>query len=302
MPYDLSQPPAELIRPDYKIYDFTGGIFKVVYFKSTAPSGLKTSREHHLSYDEKLDASISRSRRVVLELALCNKWKYFCTFTIAKSNYDRKDLKSWHKSFSQWLRDQRKKYRKKGLDLSFDFVLIPEQHKDGSWHMHGLFSDISPLLISFQEMYSRGENVPYKLVQGGYFNWPDYQAKYGFCSFGVIKNAVAAGFYITKYISKSLQDSTLGVGLNLYYASWRLNRAKLHGDIYGRNSYLDQFLCNHYDFCSTGMTAVKDGCDWSFALEYMDADLLEAFKADDPEVAPEVDTYFEIVQQVLDGF
>lgn len=299
MPYDLSQPPAELIRPDYKIYDYTGGIYKVVYFKSTAPSGLKTSREHHLSYDEKLDASLSRARRVVLELALCNKWKYFCTFTIAEGNYDREDLVTWHKSFSQWLRDQRKKYP----GISFDFVLVPELHSDGkSWHMHGLFSDISPVLVSFQELLNRGENVPVKLAQGGFLNWPAYQSKFGFCSFGVIRNHVAAGFYITKYISKSLQDSALGVGLHLYYPSRGLNRALLHGDIYGRNSYLDKFLCNHYDFCSTGMTAVKDGCDWSFALEYMDVDMLDAFKCDDPELAPEVDTYFEIVQQVLDGF
>lgn len=293
---------VEAIRADYNIYRYTDEIYKIVRFKSTAPRLLPPVRNAECKHDSKLEASLSRARRVVMELALCNDWKYFCTFTIASGNFDRKDLAAWHDKFSQWLRDQRKKYIKQGFDFDISYVLVPELHEDGSWHMHGLFSDISPVLISFRKLWERGVKIPWKLVAGGYLNWQDYQKKFGFCSFGEIKNKVAAGFYVSKYISKQLQNDTMGVGLHLYYPSRGLNRSTLHGDVYGNCQYLDKFLTNHYEFCSTGMTALKDGVSWAFAMEYMDFEMLESFAVSDLEEIPEVDTYMEAVQQVLDGF
>ena len=37
-------------------------------------------RENMKCYDEKISESLSRSKRVISELALCNTWDYFCTF------------------------------------------------------------------------------------------------------------------------------------------------------------------------------------------------------------------------------
>lgn len=292
----LHNPPAELVRPSYNIYRYTDQIYKVVHFKSTMPGYRGSGDVQH--HDEKMDSSISRAKRVILELALCNDWKYFCTFTIAGAKYNRQDLKSWNKKFKQWLRDQRKKFGR-----PFRFVLVPEQHADGSWHMHGLFDD-SPTLISFRELYDRGENIPLKLVKGGYFNWPDYQKKFGFCSFGEIRNRVAVAFYITKYISKSLSETCMPVGMDLYSSSDGLNRASLHGDVYGECTYLDSFLENHYEFCDTGFTHVRHNLDWSFALEYMDYEIMDVFSHEhlEEEYVKEFETYFEGVQAVLDGF
>lgn len=298
----LSMVLTEPVRADYNIYRYTDEIYKVVRFKSTAPRMRPLMKKERASSDKKLDAALSRARRVVLELALCNDWKYFCTFTISSVNFDRKDLVAWHDKFGQWLRDQRKKYIKLGYEFDISYVLVPEQHENGSWHMHGLFSDITPVLTSFRDLCDRGENIPWKLVKNGYFNWPDYQKKFGFCSFGEIRNKVAAGFYVAKYINKQLEDSCLGVGLHLYYPSRGLNRSTFHGDVYGHCSYLDKLLTNHYDFCSTGMTAVKDGCSWDFAFEYMDYDMLEAFAISDAAEEPEVDEYFNVTQTVIAGF
>lgn len=291
------QAPPELVRPDYNIYRFTDQIYKIIRFKSTACLTIPGDKKCRKGNESKLDAAYSRARRVVLELALCNEWKYFCTFTISKGNGDRDDLVSFHSRFLQWLRDMRKKYP----DVDFRFVLVPEQHQDGSWHMHGLFSDISFLLISFKELWERGENVPWKLVNNGYLNWPDYQKKFGFCSFGVIRNPVAAGFYVSKYISKSIGDSPIAVGLHLYYSSKGLNRATLHGDVYGVCSYLDNFLTHHYDFCSTGMTSVASGVSWDFAFECMDLSSLDDSTSIQDDQA-DFDVYFDVVQQVMDGY
>ena len=49
----------------------------------------------------RLPQAISRARRVCLEIALCNDWKWFATFTIAKDNYDRKNLEGYYDKFSE---------------------------------------------------------------------------------------------------------------------------------------------------------------------------------------------------------
>lgn len=288
------QVPLDLIRADYNIYRYTDEVYKVVKFRSVAPRlGIVHDRDKH--YDHKLDASLSRAKRVVLELALCNEWMFFCTFTINKSKFDRTDLDAWYKSFNQFIRDTRKK---SGLDIRY--VLVPEKHADGSWHMHGMFSDISPLLSSFADLLAAGANVPLHLATSGYFNWLDYQRKFGFCSFGLIRNSVACAFYVTKYVSKSLSESVSQVGRHLYYASQGLNRAQFHGDVYGNCEYLNSFLRNHYDFCSTGMTALKDGVSWDFALEYMDYELMVPL--DQAVEEPEVDRFFEYSQLGFDYY
>ena len=283
--------PPELVRPDYSIYDYRNGMYKVIRFRSTVPRYISVEARSKKGNDSKLAPAISRARKVVLELALCNPWDYFCTFTISKDKYDRDNLIKWRDSFTQWLRDQ----RKKGLDVAY--VLVPEKHKDGSWHAHGLFRG-NMELVSFADLWAQGVRLPSYLVNGGYLNWPDYQKKFGFCSFGHIRNRVATAFYATKYLTKDLSTHVSDVGLHLYYCSRGLERSEKHGDIYGGCAYLDGFLTNKYDFCDTGMTHVNDKLGWDFALEYMAIEPLET----EDEYIQEVDQYMEAVQMTLDGF
>lgn len=300
----FSQPPAERILPDYNIYRYTDGIYKIVNFKSTLPRLSPPVRTEETKYDNKLVQSLSRARRTVLELALCNDWAYFCTFTLDKEKYKRDDLPKFQKDFSQWIRDQRKKYKKLGFDFPIHFLFVPEEHKDGAWHMHGLLSDITPFTIPFYCQKQQGLFKPWevrKLVEGGYFNWPDYQEKFGNCSLGKIKNKVATGFYISKYITKQIDDCKLPPNAHAYYASHGLNRAEFHGDIYGYCHRLDQFLDRDYEFCKTGMTHIKDGLGWDFAFEYM-PHLIEPLELVNEDVEKEVDRYWSYTQAAIDGF
>lgn len=286
--------PLESVRPDIVIHDYTNGIYKIVKHKSTAPRYF-VDPEKFDHYDHKLDSSYSRAKRTILELALCNEWSYFCTFTLSPQKGNRQDLNTWHKKFTQWLRDQRKEFLKKGLDISLRFVLVPELHSDGlTWHMHGLFSDLSPVLISFDDLAAGGVPIPEKLLHRDYYNWPAYQNKFGWCSFGKIRNKVACGFYITKYVTKDLSKNSVDLGCSLYYPSRPLNRSKKHGEIYGSTNAFDQYLTNHYEFCSTGMTHVCDKLDWSFGLEYMDYTAISSFSFD------QIDDQKEFADQIED--
>lgn len=301
--------PPKLVGPDYNIYYYTESIYKIVKFKkprdlvkSLSPKKLEKSVS-----DKKFDSSLSRARRNVLELALCNDWKYFCTFTLDKDKYDRYNLKKWNEDFSQWIRDQRKKYRKKGLDLKIPFLLVPELHHDGAWHMHGLLGDISPLTIPFFCERQQGLYVPDKLVNGGFFDWPEYREKFGFCSLGLIQDKVATAFYVSKYITKELQEFNDCLGAHVYYCSHGLSRAVLHGSIYGACEPLDPFLVNDYEWVKTGMTHTSDNLAWHFAMEYMDSSDIEPMEVFSYNHLAEEDLrryeeFFEGVQEMLEGF
>lgn len=288
----LSQALAEPVRPDYNIYRFTDQIYKIVYFKSTHfPVAPPVRNSDHL-HETKLSQSLSRARRSVLEIALCNDWKYFCTFTLDPLKYDRNNLSKFKKDLSQFVRDQRKKW-----NVDIQYIFVPEMHDDGCWHCHGLVNDLSVCIKAF----SFADGVPVHLVQQGYYNWPDYQKKFGFVSLGFIKNKIATAFYVSKYIYKAFDRSGDLLDKHLYLCSTGLNRAVLHGDIYGYCQSLDQYLVNDYDFCRTGMTHVKDGLGWDFALQYMDYDLIEPFTfGEDPE--QEVDNYYNFTQAAIAGF
>lgn len=239
-----------LCTADYNIYRYRSDYYKIVRFKSTMPRlapPVRKSKEGFL-HDDKLPAALSRARRVCLELALCNEWKWFSTFTVAADNFDRKNLEDYYKHFKEWL-----KYQSKKLDHPIPYLLVPEQHGDGSWHIHGFFTAaIDPLLVSFKDQWEIGANIPYKLVEKNYYNMPAYQKRFGFCSFGEIRDNIACAHYTTKYISKSFMGDARKVGLNLYYCSQGLNRASLAGDVYGPCAPLDAMLQHHYEFCSTG--------------------------------------------------
>lgn len=260
----------ELVGPDYNIYQYRSDFYKVVRFKSTrarvtGPYSLEGQEEvdgsqpapapTELAEKKRLSQSLSRSRRTILELAICNDWKWFTTLTIAEGKWNREDLATYHKKFSQWIKDQRKKH---GINIRY--LLIPELHSDGkSWHMHGFFgAEIDPLLQSFKDLDKSGyrgpdgKKIPRKLIQHNYFDWPDYRKKFGFCSLGEIRDQKATAFYATKYMTKCMQDDTLQAGMNLYYASRGLNRAEYFDSVYGSCPPLDSCLTHDYQFCSTG--------------------------------------------------
>ncbi|MGL4805029.1 MAG: rolling circle replication-associated protein [Bacteroidales bacterium] len=127
--------------------------------------------------------------------------------------YERDNLSKFVEDLTQFIRDQRKKY-----GISINYLLIPELHADGrNWHMHGLFSD-----LPIQDI--EPHNVT-KLLDQGYVNWSSYEKKFGYNSLGAIRDSVACTLYITKYISKAVKSTPVGVNKKLYYCSRGLKTA-----------------------------------------------------------------------------
>lgn len=178
------------VSPVYSIHRYTDEIYKVVAFKGHRDPDFACVREEAQHYETKLDNSFSRARSMVLQYALCNPWDYFFTGTLDERLADRYNLDRYAKRLMQFIRDKRKKY-----DASFQVLLVPENHKDGAWHIHGL---VYGLPASALRPFRYPE--PKKLIDGGFLNWPDYQRAFGFCSLAPIRDKVATAYYVTKYI------------------------------------------------------------------------------------------------------
>lgn len=198
--------------------------YKLTLMKSVRRSGFEErsstgkGKKNSAGNTAKLDSSLSRTRSRVRELALCNAWEYFGTFTLSPATHDRFDIAEFIRSFSKWI--QNINYRR-GLNIGY--LLVPEQHKDGAWHMHGVLKGIPPDML---QPFTGESKVPLDLIRGGYYNWIPYQRKFGFVSLGKIRCLEATAHYVSKYITKELASSPIGLNKHLYLCSKGLSRAQ----------------------------------------------------------------------------
>lgn len=263
--------PLDLVRPLYSVHRFTDEIYKIVKYKGELSCGFRLSAAEHEHYENKLDASFSRARRMVLEYALCNTWDFFFTGTFNPNWYDRFNLSALDKSLKQWFRDMRKKY-----SSPFAFLLVPEQHKDGAWHFHGLLYGIPSCCLSPFDPAVH----PLHLCHSGYLNFSDFSKKFGYCSLAPVRDPVATAFYMTKYISKDLSARSTELYKHLYSASRGLNVSALAAEASCPSAVLDSFLTHRYQFCDVGFTRTESGCDWTFPLEFDDRSVMPLFDSE----------------------
>ena len=153
------------VSPAYRIHQYREDIYKIVAFKGNRdPDKVYVrDREEDQRNEAKLDSNFSRARSMVLQYALCNPWEYFFTGTLDQTKFNRYDLDTFQAKLSQFIRDKRKAYHAK-----FQVLLVPEHHKDGAWHIHGLVHALpDDVLCAF------APPAPQKLIDGGFLNWPD---------------------------------------------------------------------------------------------------------------------------------
>lgn len=183
-------------------------------------SGKKNTAEN----EEKLETSLSRTKSKIFELALCNDWEWFVTLTLNPEYHDRKDLKTYKTKLSTWIKNYNRLHK-----TTIKYLLIPENHKDGSWHMHGLMMGVPEEQL---HEFTKDEKLPIKILVGiahGHkiYSWPAYEKAFGYITISKIINAESVSKYITKYITKDLLSTRIGVNEHLYYCSQGLKRAEI---------------------------------------------------------------------------
>lgn len=210
--YILNLSTIKKLGKTYKLCTFN------IPIRQSGFEGKKKFNSKNTVNDKKLLNNIIRAKTTVRNLALCNEFDYFITLTLDKKKYDRYDLKKFIQDLGQFVRDYRKKYK-----YDIQYILIPEQHWDGAWHMHGLIKNVCPdHLISFDDI----EQAPDKLKGKDYYNFFLYERKFGFNSFGKIKDNDKCANYIVKYIGKSMGDG-VELGNKSYYPSRGLKKPEI---------------------------------------------------------------------------
>lgn len=215
--------PISSLRHDlWSLYDY-GDIVKVVYIKSAPkkiPEKKKVPKFEKISRseNERFSNSVARSKSRIFELAMCNEFTFFCTFTQDQKMRNRFDLKEFRKDFAQLVRNLN---RNRSENNKIKYLLIPEQHKDGAWHMHGLLMGLE---ASDLREFTLSEKLPERLrkqIAKGkkIYDWTRYRRSFGFFTCTEIDNKTACSKYITKYISKDLQKTVRDSGEHLFFAS-----------------------------------------------------------------------------------
>lgn len=174
-------------------------------------SGFDIDRKYTYSRDvndEKLDNSISRARSSIFEYSMCNDFDYFVTLTLDPKKYDRYDLNGYIKDLGQFIRNYRRIHK-----VNVQYLFIPEKHKDGAWHIHGLIKGIPPDHLHVN--------------RNGYLDWDAYSRRFGWISLDKVRSKEAVSKYILKYVSKDIDNTITEKNKKMYYCSRGLKKAEI---------------------------------------------------------------------------
>ena len=122
---------SEVYEEKTYLKQYNDNYFRIIYCRSVRKKGYElTNCEHHVDKDEVERASVSRSRRNIRELAFCNPFTHFVTFTVKPDVANRFDLDECQDK----VRCLMKAYKRKNKDLIYLF--ITEKHLNGAFHFH----------------------------------------------------------------------------------------------------------------------------------------------------------------------
>lgn len=191
----------QVYEPRFYLYQYNDENFRIVHLKSVKKSGFEPHNSilNKSTKEEVERVDLSRSRRMIRELALCNNFEYFATLTINSSSCDRFSLTECQERLRRKLKTL-KQYNK-----DFAYLFITEKHKNGAFHFHGLVKGINNFYTN----------------KNGYLSNKTFD-QLGFNSFSKIRDYTKTCNYILKYITKDCVKNEKGT---IYISSRGLKKA-----------------------------------------------------------------------------
>ncbi|KXT62806.1 hypothetical protein LACDD01_00381 [Lactococcus sp. DD01] len=157
-----------------------------------------------------------RIKRKIKYYCQANDFDLFWTLTLNDEKVNAKNYEYSRKNLQAWLKYQREKYGK------FDFLFLPELHKSGRIHFHGVTGGLYPPLI--ESRYPRSNRLIKKsglqIYNAG--NW-----KNGFSTVSKIQDRKKSANYITKYITKELIEIPSAFHQPRYFVSRGLKQPEI---------------------------------------------------------------------------
>ena len=188
----------------YFLYNYNENMSKLVKLRFCRNKGfesIKINKKNIVDKEEIKRISLSRTKKNIKEIALCNEFDYFLTFTINSKSCDRYSLDDCQNKLKKLIKAYKRKYN------NFSYIIITEKHKDSAFHFHGLCKGLSDIDIYINK--------------NGYIS-SHFFDDLGFNSFSKIKDYNKCCNYITKYITK---DCVKNSHNQIYICSRGLKRA-----------------------------------------------------------------------------
>jgi len=146
--------------------------------------------------------SWNRMKQKIFSFSRCCEWEYFITLTFDPKKIDSMDFSVCSKFVRKWLNNQKNRFAP-----NLKYLIVPEQHKLGGWHFHGLLADTGSIVFTDSLHKTKSGDIIYNMSK----------YTYGFTTATKVKDIHKVGKYICKYITKSLTDTL--VGKHRYFAS-----------------------------------------------------------------------------------
>ena len=232
------------------LYNYNNsGFYRLVELKNTTSlSKSQQKKQPNTSTDNIYYNNISRSKKSVKELALCNDFNFFVTITI-KNDYNRYNIDN---AF-YFLKKFCKKYKRKFS--SFSYLFIAEYHKNGAIHFHGLCNlpfEAIQLDLYRRTIKNQKDDRFYHTFSSLIFD------NFGRNTFDYITSKDKISSYILKYITKdcirtsSHRLYTCSRGLKhadkTYYNNEKLN------EIYNNKKFFENDFYKIIDFHADELT------------------------------------------------
>lgn len=154
--------------------------------------------------------SIRRTKQTIKDYVLSNEFDMFWTLTYSTNRESDIDC---IKRMQNWLKRKREKYGK------FSYIIIPERHKNGCLHFHMLTKGYKGSIVDSGKKNKRGQTV---------YNADSWS--HGFSTVVKIKSDIEdiskVASYVTKYITKQVDDVHFGKNARRYWSSKGLLKPK----------------------------------------------------------------------------
>lgn len=189
---------------------------------------------------DNLSRSFRRTRSALYMYARQCNWEYFITLTYSPDKLEnRYDFSLCMKKVHTWINNCKKRKAENLL-----YLLVPEQHKDGAWHIHGLLCNTTGLTFT-----DSGKRYNGKIV----YNLDDW--KLGFSTATKVTDTYKVSNYITKYITKDLCAIT--PGKQRYFVSKSIPKPKTFTALIDLDE-VDSFIQEVADSCGADLEWQKD--------------------------------------------
>lgn len=198
--------PLVLIEPDNYEPDMTMFYETSLDYDLNPFTGKKTKEVDDFNYLAKLQEdnarrSYNRTKQKIFSYSRCATWEKFITITFNGELVDRYNFDECSRLVRKWLNNQRRNAPE------LQYLLVPELHKDGAIHFHGLFANTGNIKFSDSGKRTKDKKVIYNISK-----W-----NYGFTTAIDVYNTHGISKYLAKYITKELCNFT--GGKQRYYVS-----------------------------------------------------------------------------------